>query len=56
MKLQAPKVVTWWIAILLGILAILGQVVSIAVLSPMAFWLAVIGLILLALGCLIKGL
>ena len=56
MKLSAPKVVTWWIAILLGILGILGNVVAIPVLSTLAFWLVLIGLLLLALGCVIKGL
>lgn len=56
MKLSAPKVVTWWIAILLGILGILGKVVSIPILSALAFWLVVIGLVLLALATVIKGL
>lgn len=56
MKLSAPKVVTWWIAILLGILGILGKVVSIPVLSALAFWLVVIGLVLLALATVVKGL
>ncbi len=56
MKLSAPKVVTWWIAILLGILGILGEALTIPVLSPLAFWLVLIGLLLLALGCVLKGL
>ncbi len=56
MKLSAPKIVTWWIAVLLGILGILGKVVAIPILSPLAFWLVVIGLILLALATLVKGL
>lgn len=56
MKLSAPKVATWWIAILLGILGILGQAVSIPILSALAFWLVVIGLVLLALATVVKGL
>jgi hypothetical protein len=56
MKLNAPKVVTWWIAIILGVLGILGSVVTIPVVSGIALWLVVVGLALLVLATAIPGL
>jgi hypothetical protein len=56
MKLTPPKKITFWIAIVLGLLGLLGSVGVIAVLAPFAFWLVFIGLVLLALGLLVKGL
>ncbi len=54
MKLNEPKVVTFWIAVILGVLGILGKFV-IAALDPYAFWLVVAGLVVLILGNLFKG-
>jgi len=56
MKLTPPKVITWWIAVILGILALIGHLNVISGLNPFAFWLALIGLALLVLATLIKGL
>ena len=56
MKLSAPKVVTWWIAVILGILALLGSQGIIASLGQYAFWLAMAGLALLALATVVKDL
>lgn len=56
MKLNEPKVVTWWIAVILGVLGIVAKFVTIPVLSSIAFWLVLAGLVLLALANLIKGL
>ncbi len=56
MKISKPKNVTWWISVILGALGVLGTVVSIPVVSGLAFWFVVAGLALLALGCAIKGL
>ena len=41
MKLTPPKVVTWWVAVILGVLALLGHFNTIAALTPYAFWLAI---------------
>ncbi|MDZ7338036.1 MAG: hypothetical protein ONB30_05820 [candidate division KSB1 bacterium] len=54
MKLSAPKVTTWWIAVILGVLGILGKLVAIGIITTLNFWLVVVGLILLVLGTLIK--
>jgi hypothetical protein len=56
MKLNPPKVITWWIAVILGVLALLGYLKTIAPLTPYAFWLAIAGLALLAVANLVKGL
>lgn len=56
MKLSAPKVVTWWVALILGILALLGSQGIVAGLSQYAFWLAIGGLALLLLATFVKDL
>jgi hypothetical protein len=56
MKLTPPKVITWWIALILGVLALLGFMGTIAALSPYAFWLALVGLGLLLVACLVRNL
>ena len=56
MKLSAPKQTTFTLAVVLGILGILAELVPIAAIAPYAFWLVVIGFVLLALGSLYRGL
>ena len=56
MKPSAPKVITWWIALILGVLGLLGYLGTIAALSPYAFWLAFFGLVLMLIATLVKGL
>jgi threonine/homoserine/homoserine lactone efflux protein len=56
MKLSEPKVITWWIAVVLGVLGILGELVKIPVVSTYAFWLVAVGFVLLALGTYLKDL
>ena len=56
MKLSAPKQITWWIAVVIGVLGILATLVTIPVLSGFAFWLVVIGFLLLAVATAIEGL
>jgi len=56
MKLSEPKVITFSIAILLGVLAMLSAVITIPLISGIAFWLLLVAFIILALGNLIKGL
>ncbi len=55
MRLSAPKVVTFWIAVILAILGLLGQLVTIPVISGLAFWLVIVGFVILAIGNLIEG-
>ena len=56
MKLSAPKKVTWWIAVILGVLGILSTFISLPLVSANAFWFVAIGFVLLALATLLKGL
>jgi hypothetical protein len=55
MRLSAPKEVTFWIAVVLAILALLGQL-AIAALAPYAFWILLVAFVLLALGTFVSGL
>ncbi len=56
MKLTPPKHPTFWIAIGLGVLALLLQIIPDFGLRQYTFALAIAGLVLLALGNLIKDL
>jgi hypothetical protein len=50
MQLNAPKQITWLIAVIIGAAGILSYLVTIPGLSPSAFWLVAVGFVLLALG------
>ncbi len=54
MKLTPPKRITFWIAVILAVLGLIGKFVG--VLAPFSFWLVLAGFVLLVLGLLIKGL
>ena len=56
MKLTPPKVITFWIAVILGILGFLGMLITIPLVSAYAFWFLFAGFVLLVLALLIKGL
>jgi hypothetical protein len=55
-KLSAPKQVTWWIALVVGVVGILANLVTIPVLSGFAFWLVVVAFVLLILATFLEGL
>ena len=56
MNLNAPKNVTWWIAVIIGVLGVLGSAVDLPVVSAYSFLFVVIGFVLLALATLLKNL
>ena len=56
MKLSAPTQAVFLIAVILGLLGILGHYGIIAAATGYSFVLVMIAFILLALGCLLKGL
>jgi nicotinamide riboside transporter PnuC len=56
MKLSAPKQITWWIALVVGVVGVLAFLTPIPVLSGFAFWLVVVAFVLLILATLLKGL
>lgn len=56
MKLSAPKEITWWIAVIIGVLGILGNFTTIQYVSANAFWFVAVGFVLLALATLFRDL
>lgn len=56
MKLNAPQKITWWIALIVGVIGIVSHLVTIPVLSGFAFWLVTAAFVLLILATYLKGL
>jgi hypothetical protein len=56
MNLSAPKQITWWIALALVVIGIIAQLVTIPVLSGLAFWIVVIAAVLLLVAAYIPNL
>lgn len=56
MKLSAPKVITWWISLILGVVGILGEITTIPVVSDIAIWIVAVGLALLLVATAVKSL
>ena len=56
MKLSAPKNITWFVALALAVLAVLGKMGVIAALAKYDFWLALVAAALMLLATFIKGL
>lgn len=56
MKLNTPKNVTFYVAVVLAVLGLLGTFVTIPVVTGMAFWFVVVGFVVLAAGNLMAGL
>ncbi|MBN1350814.1 hypothetical protein JXJ21_15455 [candidate division KSB1 bacterium] len=55
MRLNAPKKVVWIIAVILGIVGVVAELAKIAAIEPYAFWLVLVGLVLLTLSTWLKG-
>jgi hypothetical protein len=56
MRLNQPKVITWWIALVIAVVGLIAHLVTIPVLSGFAFWLVVIAAALLLLATVFEGL
>jgi hypothetical protein len=56
MRLTPPKNITFWVAVILVVLGILGKITTIPVLTPYSWWFVLVGFIVLMLGNLVKGL
>lgn len=56
MSLNAPTKMAWYIAVVLGVLGVLATFVTIPVLTQFAFWIVVIGLVLMLASTAMKGL
>ncbi len=55
MKLSPPKQITWYIALILVILAVIGTLATVPVISGLAVWLAIAGGVLLLIATTTKG-
>lgn len=57
MKLNAPNQTFWLVAVVLGVLGILGQldIISASIIKLNAFWLVTGGFAILALTTMFKG-
>ena len=56
MKLTPPKNITFWICVVLGVLGLLAFTGTLKLLPVDPFWLEFVGLALLAVALLVKGL
>ncbi len=54
MKLSAPTQVSFIIAVVLAVAALLGMLVAIPFVSANAFWVLLAGFVVLALGAMLK--
>ena len=54
-KLHAPRQTIFWIALICGLVAIVGYLGSVPFLSDYAFWLLAVGFGLLVASVLIRG-
>jgi heme/copper-type cytochrome/quinol oxidase subunit 1 len=55
MNLTPPTKVVFYLSVLLVVVGIVANFVTIPVLSGLAFWIVVVGYVLLALGNVMKG-
>ncbi len=56
MKLQKPKVLTFWISVVLAVVGVLAYLQIIPAIGPYGLWILLVGFILLLLGTLFSGL
>lgn len=56
MKLSEPKMITWGIAVALGVVGILGHLLKLPIVSTYSFWLVALAFVILALGTYLKDL
>ena len=55
MQLSSPKMITFVIAVVLGVLGILGAILPIPFVTTYAIWFVAAGFVLLAVGSAAKG-
>ncbi len=57
LQLSAPKNITWWIALILAVLGVIGYFVkSVPVLSQFSFWLVLASAVLLLIATRVREL
>jgi len=56
MNLNAPRKITWLVALVIAVLGLIGYLVTIPVITSLAFWLVLIAAVLLLLATYMEGL
>ena len=56
MRLNAPKKITWWISLIIAIIAVLATFITIPFVTVNAFWVLLVGFLLVWLATFVKGL
>ena len=56
MKLSAPKMVTWWVAVILGLLSILGRFVPTLPLMSHYYWFMGLGWLIFVASTVVDAL
>lgn len=57
MSLNAPKQITWFVALIIGIIGLLANLVALPVVTAaVGFWLVVLALVLMLLATVVTGL
>lgn len=56
MNLSAPKVIIFVISLIIVALAVIGRFTPIPYITPNAFWVAIVGYLVLVAGVTMKGL
>ena len=56
MKLNAPKHLTWLIALIVGLVGVIASFVPVPVVSGLSFWVVVVAWALLVVATYVKGL
>lgn len=55
MKLNPPTKIAFWISVVLAVLGVLGSLVTIPLVSGLAFWFVVLGYVVLLVSLFVKG-
>ncbi|HUF37311.1 MAG TPA: hypothetical protein VMN57_02200 [Anaerolineales bacterium] len=55
MNLSAPKNTTFYLAMVVGVLGVLGTFIQLSAISDFAPWLVIIGFVILALGVMLEN-
>lgn len=55
MKTNAPKGFIWIVSVIIGLLGVLGKIVSIPVLTPYSWWFLLVAFVILGLATIMKG-
>ena len=56
MKFSAPRMVTWWVAVVIGVLGILDHFMKLPLIGGFSAYLVVLAFLILAVATVVDGL